>query len=131
MLRFSKKSDYGLIALKHIVANSKNSVVNAREISEKYNLPPDLLAKILQSLSKSGIIKSQFGSGGGYRMAKKPSEVTLKDIIQSIDGPVHLVGCSRGDSDCSIEPQCTIKKMLLSVEQKLESFFSTITLKDI
>ncbi|NIM65331.1 MAG: Rrf2 family transcriptional regulator [Candidatus Latescibacteria bacterium] len=131
MLRFSKKSDYGLIALKHIASQGEDNVVNAREISEKYNLPPDLLAKILQSLSKSGIIKSQFGSGGGYRMAKKPSEVTLKEIVQSIDGPVHLVGCSREDTDCSIEPQCTIKQMLLNVEQKLEAFFSTITLKDI
>jgi DNA-binding IscR family transcriptional regulator len=57
--------------------------------------------------------------------------VTLKEIIQSIEGSLHLVGCGKEDAVCSIEPHCTIKDTLLNVETKLASFFDTITLKDI
>jgi Rrf2 family protein len=131
MLKFSKKVDYGLIALKYIAELEKGGIATSREIAEMYYLPPDLLAKILQSLSRSGIIQSQAGSGGGYRMAKDPSEVTLKEIVQSIDGKLHLVGCGKGDAPCFIEPHCTIKEVLLSVEKKLTAFFDTITLKEI
>jgi Rrf2 family protein len=131
MLRFSKKVDYGLIALKHIASRGNGGVVNAREIAETYFLPPDLLAKILQSLSRSGIIRSQAGSGGGYRMARDPSDVTLKEIVEAIDGSMHLVGCGKDDSPCLIEPHCTIKEMLLNVEKRLHSFFDTVKLNDI
>ncbi|MFH1754954.1 MAG: Rrf2 family transcriptional regulator [Candidatus Latescibacterota bacterium] len=131
MLRFSRKMDYGLIALKYMASQEKNRVVTAREIAETYYLPPDLLAKIMQSLSRSGIIQSQFGSGGGYRLSKKPADVTLKEIVESIDGSLHLVGCSKSESACILEPHCTIKEVLLNVEKKLSSFFDTITLRDI
>jgi Rrf2 family protein len=77
MMRISMKTDYGLIALKHISSHSDGELVNAREIAERFALPPNLLAKILQSLSQSGIIEAQKGSGGGYRMARNPDDVTL------------------------------------------------------
>lgn len=131
MLKFSKKVDYGLIALKYIASLDNESVASAREIAEFYYLPPDLLAKILQSLARSGIIQSQSGSGGGYRMDKNPSDVTLKEIVQSIEGSLHLVGCGKRDAACSIEPHCTIKDTLLNVEEKLAAFFDTIKLNEI
>jgi Rrf2 family protein len=131
MLRFSKKVDYGLIALKYITSRGDGGVVSAREIAEKYYLPPDLLAKILQNLSRSGIIHSQAGSGGGYRMARDPSDVTLKEIVESIDGSMHLIGCGKGEAPCILEPHCTIKDTLLNVETKLHSFFDTVKLNDI
>ena len=131
MLKFSKKFDYGLIALKYIASLEDGSVASAREIAEIYYLPPVLLAKILQSLARSRIIQSQSGSGGGYRMAKDPSDVTLKEIVESIEGSLHLVGCGKEDAACSIEPHCTIKDTLLNIEKKIASLFDTITLKDI
>jgi Rrf2 family protein len=131
MLRFSKKVDYGLIALKHIASRENGEMVNAREIAETYYLPPDLLAKILQSLSRTGIIRSQAGSGGGYRMAKDPSAVTLKEIVEAIDGSMHLVGCGKGETPCLLEPHCTIKDTLLNVEKKLHTFFDTVKLNEI
>ncbi len=131
MLKFTKKVDYGLIALKYIASHGNGGVISAREIAEKYYLPPDLLAKILQSLARSGIIQSQAGSGGGYRLARDPSEVTLKEIVHSIDGSPRMVGCGKGSVPCIIEPHCTIKGVLQNVEKKLISFLDTITLKDI
>jgi len=131
MLRFSKKVDYGLIALKHIAMQGNGGVVSAREIAQTYYLPPDLLAKILQNLARGGIIRSQAGSGGGYRMARDPSDVSLKDIVEAIDNSMQLVGCGKGNAPCLLEPHCTIKNTLLNVEKKLHSFFDTVKLNEI
>lgn len=131
MMRISMKTDYGLIALKHIATQTDGRLVNAREIATKFNLPPNLLAKILQSLSSSGIIEAQKGSGGGYRMARNPADVTLTQIFESIEGPVHMVMCTADDGCCSIEERCTIKNGLTNLERKFADFFNTVTLSDV
>lgn len=124
------KTDYGLIALKHISTQPGKRLINAREISTAFNLPPNLLAKILQSLSQSGIIEAQKGSGGGYRMTREPESVTLTEVFESIEGPVHLVVCTSDGGCCSIEDRCTVKNGLVNLERRFTEFFNTITLAD-
>lgn len=131
MLRLSKKSDYGLIALKHIASQENGKVANAKQIARKYGLPLDLLAKVLQNLSRSGILSPRFGSGGGYRLAKKPSDITLKDVIQSIDGPVRFLACYSGNSNCSLMRRCTVRKSLREFEKKLSAILETLVISDI
>jgi len=131
MMRISMKTDYGLIALKHISSQNNSELVNAREIAERFALPPNLLAKILQSLSQSGIIEAQKGSGGGYRMARKPNDVTLTQIFESIEGPVHMVMCTADDGTCSLEERCTVKNGLMNLERRFAEFFDTVTLSDV
>lgn len=75
MLKLSKKADYGLMALQHIASNqygdvARARVVNTKEIAEEYHIPVELLAKVLQTLSKSGLIESHNGPKGGYLLGK-------------------------------------------------------------
>jgi len=125
------KTDYGLIALKHMATLPAGELANAREIAERFNLPPNLLAKILQSLSESGIIEATRGSGGGYRMVKSPTDVTLAQVFESIEGPVHMVMCTSNDGCCSIEDRCTVKNGLTNLERRFYEFFDTVTLADV
>ncbi len=131
MMRMSMKTDYGLIALKHMALAGPDSVINARELASKYELPPNLLAKILQRLSHSGIIEAQIGSGGGYRMTRDPASVTLSEVFESIEGPVHLVMCTRTDGECTLSDRCTIKNGLNNLERKFAEFFDTVKLSEI
>ena len=131
MMRLSMKTDYGLIALKHMAFQAGVAVVNAKEIAGKYDLPPNLLAKVLQRLSQSGIIEAHQGSGGGYRMLRDPRDVTLTEVFESIEGPVHLVMCTSDDGCCSIENRCTIKNGLIDLERKFAEFFDSVTLMDV
>jgi Rrf2 family nitric oxide-sensitive transcriptional repressor len=131
MIRISMKTDYGLIALKHIASLGDGELANAREIAARFNLPPNMLAKILHNLAQSGIIEAQKGSGGGYRMAKRPADVTLAQIFESIEGPVHMVMCTSNDGCCSIEDRCTVKNGLASLELKFYEFFDTVKLADV
>jgi Rrf2 family protein len=125
------KTDYGLIALKHIASQEGNGLVNAKELAARFNLPPNLLAKILQSLSQSGTIAAQKDSGGGYRMMRKPEDVTLTEVFESIEGPVHMVMCTSVEGNCSVEHKCTVKNGLVNLERKFAEFFDSITLADI
>jgi len=131
MMRISMKTDYGLIALKHMAAQKGNGLVNAKELAGMFNLPPNLLAKILQSLSQSGIIEAQKGSGGGYRIARNPEDITLTEIFESIEGPVHMIMCSSDSGNCSVEDSCTIRNGLITLEQKFAEFFDSVTLSDV
>jgi Rrf2 family protein len=131
MMRISMKTDYGLIALKHISKQQGDGLVNAKELAARFHLPPNLLAKILQSLSQSGIIEAQKGSGGGYRMARKPNDVTLTEIFESIEGPVHMIMCTADNGTCTVEDSCTIRNGLVSLERKFAEFFDSVTLADV
>jgi Rrf2 family protein len=131
MMRISMKTDYGLIALKHMATQKGNGLVNAKELASRFNLPPNLLAKILQSLSQSGIIEAQKGSGGGYRMSRDPADITLTEIFESIEGPIHMIMCSAEDGCCSVENSCTVRNGLVNLERKFAEFFDSVTLADV
>jgi len=131
MMRISMKTDYGLIALKHISNQENGNLINAKEIAARFNLPPNLLAKILQNLAHSGILEAQKGSGGGYRMARDPEGVSLTEIFESIEGPVHMVMCTSTSGCCSLEDRCTVKNGLVNLENKFAEFFNSVMLSDV
>lgn len=132
MLRLTKKSEYGIMALKHMVGQPRESVVSAKEISEYYNIPAENMAKILQMLARKGVVKSCQGARGGYVLAKDAESISLSDIIESIEGPLGLVDCA-SDSDCGclqIE-NCNISDPFRVIHRQFKIFLSKISLADI
>jgi DNA-binding IscR family transcriptional regulator len=71
MLRLSKKADYALIAMKHLATRSDGGASSAREIAEQYDIPLELMAKVLQRLARRGLVVSLQGTRGGYRLARQ------------------------------------------------------------
>ena len=70
MLRLTKKADYGLMALKYLAEQTDGSAHSAKDIAEAYHIPPQLLAKILQTLAKAGLLVSHAGTNGGYALSR-------------------------------------------------------------
>ena len=89
MLRLSKKSDYALISMKHL-AMRPDASSSAREISEAYDIPLELLAKVLQRLVRARLLASVQGTRGGYRLSRSASLISVADVIQAVDGPVTV-----------------------------------------
>ena len=114
-----------------MAARHGNGLVNAKELATQFKLPPNLLAKILQNLSQSGIIEAQKGSGGGYRLTRDAAGVTLTEIFESIEGPVHMVMCTSETGPCSVEELCTVRNGLVNLERKFAEFFDSISLADV
>ena len=97
MLRLSKKADYALMAMKHLALRADRGSSSAREIAEQYDIPIELMAKVLQRLVRRGLLASHQGTRGGYQLARQPGLISVADVIQAIDGPVTVteMQCSR------------------------------------
>src|SRR4026209_2352322 len=100
MLRLSKKADYALMAMKHLAIKTDVASTSAREIAEQYDIPIELMAKVLQRLARSGLLTSHQGTRGGYTLSKTTSSISVADIIQAIDGPLTVTACSSDDEQC-------------------------------
>src|SRR5688572_19106881 len=94
MLRLSKKADYALMAMKHLAVRADRGSASAREISEQYQIPLELMAKILQRLVRRGYLSSHQGIRGGYQLAQPAKLISVADIIEAIDGPLTITACS-------------------------------------
>lgn len=133
MVRLSKKVEYGLIAIRHIATRSGGEVVTAKEIAEAYGIPFDLLAKVLQRLTKAQLILSHQGMRGGYSLAKNPNDIPVAMIIHAIEGTTPMIAqcMADGPSSCTVFTSCTIKSPLTKVQANIERAFSSMTLAEI
>src|SRR4029079_4501371 len=92
------------MAMKHLALQSTSSggagASSAREIAEHYDIPIELLAKILQRLARRGLLTSHQGTRGGYSLARPATVISVADVIQAVDGPLTVTACSVHDQDC-------------------------------
>ena len=95
MLRFSRKADYGLMAVHYIAFHQHDGVVSAKRIAEDLGIPSELLAKILQRLAKGKLIASDNGPKGGYVLARDPGQIRVGEVLRAIEGPLGMVSCYR------------------------------------
>jgi Rrf2 family protein len=100
MLRLSKKADYGLLAMRHLAAQSQGGAMSARELAETYDIPSELLAKVLQQLVRGGLLESRQGIRGGYGLARSASLISVADVIVAVDGTLMVTPCSEDDHSC-------------------------------
>jgi Rrf2 family protein len=133
MLQLSKKVEYGLIALRHMAMNQRGQQFTAKEIAAKYDVPYELLAKVLQKLTKAGVVVSTQGMHGGYTLAKKPSELHVSNIINIIEEekPTIAECYAEGGENCSIFDACTIRKPLGKMQHNLNLLLENTTLEQI
>ena len=130
MLRLSKKADYALLALRHLAA-SQRGAVSARELAESYDLPPELLAKVLQLLVRAKLLSSQQGIRGGYALAKTPAEISVADVILAIDGPMTVTACSESDHSCDQYKKCNIRDPLWRIKDRIVSALAATSVSEL
>jgi Rrf2 family protein len=131
MLRLSKKADYALMALKHLATHTDVMSVSAREIAEAYDIPVELMAKVLQRLARRGLLSSLQGTRGGYRLAKAPSAISVADIIQAIDGPLTVTACSTESENCGQYSKCSVRDPLWRIKDRILSALATCSLQEV
>jgi Rrf2 family protein len=129
MLKLTKKADYGLIALKHLVVHGPESS-SAKEIADMYGIPLSLLSKILQKLVKNGFLRSEHGTNGGYRLARDARDITALEVIRSIDGPIFLTACFTEHGYCCHTDKCIVRDPLQKVHEGILRLLASITIAD-
>lgn len=105
---FSKKCEYGLQAILFLAVLDENYICSSEEISNKLNIPKEFTSKILQSLTENGLVESRKGKAGGFKLAKKTSEIKLFDIVEAIDGIDIFNNCVMGFTNCTKDKKCLL-----------------------
>lgn len=133
MLQLSKKVEYGLIALRHMAMKPVGHVFTAKELASEYDMPYELLAKVLQKLVKGGVIRSLQGVRGGYLLAKRPEELSVSFVIRVIDEMKPMVtDCyTDGPDSCYLFGNCTIRRPLGKLQRNLNVLFDKMTVQEI
>jgi Rrf2 family protein len=132
MLRLSKKADYALIAMKHLALRADRGASSAREIAAQYDVPVELMAKVLQRLVRRGLLASHQGTHGGYKLARTPSQISVADVIQAIDGPVTVTACSSTDEGaCEQFGKCNVRDGLWRVRERILAALGECTIAEL
>jgi Rrf2 family protein len=136
MLRLTKKADYGLMALKYLAEQAGHAAPgtgarSAKDIAEAYHIPPPLLAKILQTLAKAGLLVSHAGTNGGYALARPAKDISAFEVIRAIDGPLFITSCITIHGACDLAGHCTIKEPLRKVNDSIKELLSGIRISDL
>jgi Rrf2 family protein len=130
MLRLSKKADYALMAMKHLARKDGTSSTSAREIAEQYDIPIELMAKVLQRLVRTGLLISTQGTRGGYTLSRSSSNISVADVIQAIDGPFTITACSTENNGCDQYGKCSIRDPLWQIRERIVATLGTVTIAE-
>ena len=117
------------MALKYLAEQAHDSAqpasASAKAIAEAYHIPPQLLAKILQTLAKAGLLVSHAGTNGGYALSRDAHDISAFEVIRAIDGPLFITSC------ITIHGTCTIKEPLRKVNDSITGLLSELSIADL
>jgi len=130
MLRFTKRADYGLMAIHYIAINDGFGAVSAKRIAEEFAIPPELMAKILQRLAKQRLVVSTNGPKGGYALARRPTEITVGQVIRALEGPINIVSCLE-DSECPQIEKCNLRRPVHKIQAAISQVLDTMSLAEL
>ncbi len=127
----STATKYAIRAVCHLAGCCDGAPVQAREIADALDIPYHFLSKILQRLARDGILTSNKGPGGGFRLVRAPEETSLYDLIRVVEGPISDTQCMLGLDVCSDEARCPMHDFWKSYRTEFRRKMEVISLHDL
>lgn len=132
MVRVTKLADYGILLLTWFAQQpEEDGRHSASSLAQETGLPQPTVSKLLQALCKAGILDSQRGVSGGYRLAHRPEHISVAQIIQALEGPIGLTECiTHGVASCDVGASCSTRTNWDRINTVLLAALSSITLAE-
>lgn len=130
-MRLTKGTDYGARGAIYLAKLPPSAVALVGDIADAEGVPESYLAKILQSLAKEGIVHSHRGAKGGFSLARPACEITLRQVVEAIEGPVALCRCLAPWDDCERKGHCAMRPVMARVQQGLIEALEHTTLQEL
>jgi Rrf2 family protein len=118
------------MAVKHLALKTGPASASAREIAEQYDIPIELMAKVLQRLVRAGLLSSTQGTRGGYTLGRPSAAISVADVIQAIDGPFTVTACSSEKNDCEQYSKCSIRDPLWQIRERIAATLGTVSIAE-
>jgi len=132
-MKLSTKGKYGVREVFEIARHYGKGPITIKEIADRQGISFSYLEQILHKLGKSGVIESVRGPAGGYLLARKPAELTIGDIVRSLEGPIALSHCLEPGEpgDCNQADDCVARMVWSKVGEKIEEALDSITFEQL
>lgn len=131
MFKISRKTEYAIRGMIHLARQQGNDAIMLKEIGLATKTSPVFLAKIFQVLSSAGLVVSSRGAVGGFRLARRPEKISLKEILEAIEGPVQVNLCIVDSKSCGFSKKCSAHVAWMKVRSIIDCTLAEISLKDI
>ena len=130
MIRLSRLTDYGVVLMTY-VASAPDRAHTATEVATGAHLPVPTVSKLMRILTREGLLDSQRGVKGGYRLARPPAEISLAAIVSALEGPIALTLCTvDARHDCDYEPRCPVRRHLQKINRAIRKALEEIPLSE-
>lgn len=129
MLKISRLADYGVV-LMHALSQNDSAKLNAKQLADSTHVPFPTVSKLLKQLCETGLVLSERGVQGGYRLSRPPKSISVSDIINAIDGRVALTDCALGDTTCSLIGHCELRGNWQYINNQISQLLSQISMLD-
>jgi len=127
-----RNTDYALRLTAALAAQyDSGKVLSARALSQVHNVPYTLACKLLQKYQQAGFIKSVMGPRGGFALARRPSEITLLELIETIQGNMKVNRCMAGPHICSLREECPLHPKLADLQEEIQRYLRNTTLAEL
>jgi len=131
LLRLTKQTDYGIVLLTLFAGGAPERPQSANELARMTNLPQPMVGKILKLLARAGLLESQRGAHGGYRLSREPGEISVAEIIRALEGPIAITQCLESGGpgrDCSAN--CMLSPNWRRINQALRDALERVSLRE-
>ncbi len=126
MLTVSQKADYAARIILHLAMQPPGAKRTAREAAQERLIPPALARRVFSVLVEAGFLKSQRGKNGGFSLARSPSEISLLEVIEAIEGPIALNRCTVEPQQCPLVPHCPVHEQWVAARDVLRKYLGQI-----
>jgi len=123
-----QNTDYALRVMVHLAHSETNGCISARILSKEQEISYQFACKILQQLHEAKLVDSTMGPKGGYRLSRPAEEITMRHVIEAVQGPVDLNRCMKGLATCPRQPWCHVSEKLSVLQVQIENYLDGITL---
>jgi Rrf2 family iron-sulfur cluster assembly transcriptional regulator len=134
-MQITRAEEYAVIGLMYLARQPAGRLVMIEEICDAENIPKSFLAKIFQSLAKGGFVRSHRGAGGGFSLARLPSEISLLDIFRCVEGEFALQKCVSEEPECVVSKErlgsCTLCGIFTEAQNRVNEVFARTNLQDL
>ena len=131
MNKMNKKMEYALMALRLITQRPPLALTTAKEVSDQMHISFESAARVLQALSARGLLKAEYGVGGGYSLARPLVSVSLHDLSEMLEGNTVLTKCLTNDEVCETLLTCNITSPISVLNKKIQEFYKSVSLEEV
>ncbi|MBI1921799.1 MAG: Rrf2 family transcriptional regulator [Geobacter sp.] len=131
MMELTRKGEYAIRGVIYLAQQQPGKMVLISEIAEGADVPQMFLAKILQSFAKLGIVRSYRGTGGGFTLGRPASDITLREVVEAVEGPIVPNRCLMGNGSCDRIGGCGVHPVWQRVQEQVVHILESVTLEEL